>query len=199
MLRLLARAILILLPLAVLSAVASADSVPIGTLALDPTGANSGEFDITNLTGSNALPPDFPVTSSLTLSITSLVVNFSGGSSVTLTSANFSSDGFGGFNGSNSFNLLTSPITSAVLTGSLSPTSGLSGVTGGSLNTAFSATLTDAAGNLALGDAIVIDATTGTSTSGGGGGGTGVPEPGTLLLLGSGAFALVLRRKRAAA
>ncbi len=43
---------------------------------------NAGEFDITNLTGPNALPPDFPITTSVSLTDLTLTVNFGGTSSV---------------------------------------------------------------------------------------------------------------------
>jgi hypothetical protein len=37
---------------------------------------NAGEFDITNLTGPNALPPDFPITTAVNLTDLTLTVNF---------------------------------------------------------------------------------------------------------------------------
>jgi hypothetical protein len=39
---------------------------------------NAGEFDITNLTGPNALPPDFPITSAVNLTDLTLTVDFGG-------------------------------------------------------------------------------------------------------------------------
>jgi len=198
MLRFLARAALLLLSCAAITSVAAADSVPIGLFSLDATGASSGEFDVTNLTGTSSLPPDFPVTTALSISITSVVITFESGPSLTLDASHFASDGFGGWLGNDSFNLLSSPILSATITGTLSPLSGISGLpTGDSILPGFSATLTDVTGGpLELGDTVVLDATTGTST---GGGGTPTPEPGTMLLIGSGAFAMsFFRRKRSA-
>src|SRR3974390_3166489 len=39
---------------------------------------NAGQFDISNLTGPNALPPDFPITSSVNLTDLTLTVDFGG-------------------------------------------------------------------------------------------------------------------------
>ncbi len=63
---------------------ASAATMPIGFLAWDVNfPANAGEFDIVNLTGPNSVPPDFPVTSTVSLSSLNLVVDFGDGSTQT--------------------------------------------------------------------------------------------------------------------
>lgn len=176
---------------AFLAAVSSASELPVGFLSLDNTNSaepTTGQFDITNLTGSSALPPDFPITDLLTFSITSLVIEFdpsTGLSPETLTSSDFTSDGFGGFNGDGTFNLATDPILSVVLTGTFSPTTGLSSVAGGTILPDFTVTLTDPLGDLQPGDFVVIDATTGSSPP-------VIPEPAPWVLLGTGAVLLFL-------
>ena len=181
--------------------IASADQVPAGIISLDDASGGLGtvgSFDITNFTGLNILLPDFPISTPLTFSITSLTVDFLGGGSTVLNASNFTTDGNGGFTGNNDFNLVTSPITGAVLVGTFSPTAGVndgSGVV--TIDAAFSdaagnpsVTLTDASGLLATGDVAVIYAKTAASSA--------VPEPGTGLLLSTGmaaVFCLFLRKR----
>jgi hypothetical protein len=125
--RIMPRLFVLALALAVSCAVASANEIPAGFLSLDAQGgvATVGSFDITNLTGLNSILPDFPISTPLTFSITSLTVNFSGGGSTILHAADFASDLNGGFLGNTAFNLLTSPITNAVLVGTFSPITGV--------------------------------------------------------------------------
>jgi hypothetical protein len=157
----LARVLLALLVMAAFSAAASADSFGIGILSLDPTGIGAGAtFDIQNLTGSADLPPDFPVATSLTFSSLDLLLTFGDSSTETLTTSDFTSDGFGGFTGNNIFDLSSTTITSAVLTGTLSPVDvTLSDGTTETLDPTFTATLTDSSGSLQAFDAVEIDAT----------------------------------------
>jgi hypothetical protein len=202
MFRVLPRLLLLLVILTVFSRVASADQFPIGFISFDAANAalTSGQFDITNQTGPNSIPPFFPVTTPLAFGITSLTVNFVTGSPIVLHAGDFTSDTSGGWLGNNAF---TTPILSAVLVGTLSPTAGV--VVSGFGTTTISAAFQDGLGNpsvrltdvtggpLALGDVATIYAATGASTT--------VPEPGTSMLLATGLAGLIgsgllLRRRR---
>ena len=186
--RILPGLLLVLVTLMLFSAAASATQIPIGLLTFDEVTGTSGEFDITNLTGSNSMP-GFPVTTGLTFNITNLTVNFVSGPPDVLTSADFTSDGSGGWLGSNVF---SSSILSAVLTGTLSPTSGVavSGVGTETISAAFedgsgnsSVTLSDPEEeHLAHGDLAVIYAG---PASPGGPPTAPVPEPETGVLVGT--------------
>lgn len=181
----LARVLLALLVMAAFSAAASADSFGIGVLSLDPTGIGAGAtFDIQNLTGSADLPPDFPVATPLAFSGLDLLLTFGDGSTETLTTSDFTSDGSGGFTGNNIFDLGTVTITSAVLTGTLSPVDvTLAGGATETLNPTFTATLTDPSGGpLQATDAVEIDATSGVATA---------PESSSGLYLGIGVAGLL--------
>jgi hypothetical protein len=129
------------------------------------------------------------VTTGLAFNITNLTVNFVSGPPAVLTSSDFTSDGSGGWLGNNVF---SSSILSAVLVGTLSPTSGVA-VTGMGTQT-ISAAFEDGSGNpsvtlsdseeehLANGDLAVIYA----GPAGPGGPPTApVPEPETGVLLGT--------------
>lgn len=158
---------------------ALASPTPVGIVSLDAPSAsapNSVQIDITNLTGANFLPPDFPVSAGLTFGITSVTVSFMSGPADVLTAADFSSDGNGGFDGLTTFDLTTVDITSIVLDGTLSSPYGAMLNGGGTAGVTI--TLSGAETGLQPGDFAVIY---GSPSS------TGVtPEPGTLLLLGSG-------------
>jgi hypothetical protein len=176
---------------------ASADSIGIGLLSYDSISASQDQFDITNLTGTDAFPPDFPITSLLTLSVTDLLVDFTSGPSLDLPGADFTSVDAGGDLDCTAAacNLFGDSITSATLTGTLSPTGGLSGLpspdTGLLAN--FSTTITPSCvdGTLEAGcDAMEIDAT-GTS-----GGTSATPEPGALSLVGVGLLLLGTKSRR---
>jgi len=183
------------------SPAAFATSFGVGLLTYDAlTPSALATFDITNLTGANALPPDFPITTPLTLAVTNLVAHLVGGSTLTIDGSNFTDDGFGDLNctvsgdaASGGCDLAAYSILSATLTGTFSPTTGLDvdGLPPGSttIGAAFSTTVTpDAAcGNeriLTAGcDAAEIFAATPTA----------VPEPATLTLLEFGVLGLAAR------
>ena len=195
--RIIVRMALAFIAVCLLSTAARADSYAVGFISLDtPNTATSGQFDITNLTGSSFLPPDAPVSTPLTFTLTSLTVDTSGGT-VVLTGSDFTTDSSGDLIGSTTFNLLTTTILNASLMGTLSPTTGIdvSGagtvtiqgdMTDGLGGTTIS--LTDPSGSLAPGDLAVIYATTGAVSV--------VPEPSILLLLGSGLVGLAATRQR---
>lgn len=66
----------------------SGATYPVAVLSWDVIfPGNAGQFDITNLTGPNALPPDFPITSAVNLTDLTLTVNFSGTAAVPEPSA----------------------------------------------------------------------------------------------------------------
>jgi hypothetical protein len=108
-----------------LSAVASADQIPIGYVSWNVTSGTTGEFDIINQTGPNSSgDATWPVTTTVDLESLSLTVDFSNSKSEVFGSTYFSlsSDGIS-FNGSTiptgGFN--PKPID-ATLTGVFSPT-----------------------------------------------------------------------------
>jgi len=174
---------------------ASADQITVALLSYDAISATSTEFDITNLTGLNAFPPAVPIATPLTISVTSLLVNLSSGSSLTLPGSDFSiTDPQGDLDCTVvACNLIGDSITSAILTGTLSPTIGLKGLppidTG--ILAAFHATITPDAthcrgGTLGAGCDTAIIFATGTTT----------PEPGAFSLVGVGFLLIGLRLKR---
>jgi len=167
--------------LACFSTIASAQ-IGVGLLTYDSITASDNEFDVTNLTGSSAFPSfGFPITTPLTFTITSLVVNFTSGPSLTLGASDFTTDSSGDEDCTvAACNLFGDSITSATLTGTFSPTTGLSGLPAGDtgIEAGFSTTLTPSVGpTLVAGlDGTVINAT-GTS------GVSSLPEPGTWPLI----------------
>ena len=111
---------------AVFSATAYGGALPIGFVSFDPGTGNTGVFDIVNLTGANdSTYPDtsFPVATSVEFSNLLLTVDFLGGGSATLNASNFASDGNGGFIGLSQFDLTAFPISEAILTGAIDPSS----------------------------------------------------------------------------
>jgi len=186
----LGRIVLMLLALSILSSVALADVVPIGLISWDVTAPGLvGAFDIANETGANAsIFPDmtFPVTTPVTITPTTLTVDFSDGSTHVFGPSYFTLAGGGGYNGA------TIPIgganpkpVDATLTGTFSPLSiTLNDGSTDTILSTFTATFSDSP-TLVDGDFGVISATTG-----GGGGGTAVPEPASVSWVLVGIFVL---------
>ena len=133
---------------ACLSSIARAESlVPVGFLSYDVTGMNVAEFDITNLTGPNSLPPDFPVTNSISMSSLLVTVYFAGNVSQTYGPSYFTlgSDGLS-FNGDQLSTLSGPPTgllgaTTATLTGDFAETTLDIGGLGYNVSPAFSVLL----------------------------------------------------------
>jgi hypothetical protein len=185
------------------SSVAAAAPIQIGLFSFD-TGTPTGDsFSISNFTGPGALPPDFPLETLLTFSVTSLVAELSGGGTLTVDGSAFTSDAAGnvtcaeaGDAGTGDCNFAAYELLSATIMGTLAPTSGLLGLPPGfvGIASAFSATLTPsgACGSfLTAGcEAVVIEATLVPDT------GVPVPEPSTIILLQLGVGALAARRLR---
>ncbi|MFN8065534.1 MAG: hypothetical protein U0P82_12125 [Vicinamibacterales bacterium] len=193
------RAFVLALALGCAARAASANTISIGLLTYDEGVLQGGgnAFDITNLSGSSALPPDYPVTTPVTITVTSLVASYSnaGGGSLTIPGSNFIADPTGnvtcGVAGDASLggcNIGAYTITSATLTGTFSPVTGLGGLPpgfGGILGP-FSATITPAAGAfLVPGDFAVVDATLVAATD------VPVPEPSSGVLLDIGCIGLL--------
>jgi hypothetical protein len=189
--------LVLLFAMVCISAIASADQIAVGDLSYDAISSSTSQFDITNLTGLSSFPPDFPITSLLTFSVTSLVVDFTSGPSLALPGSDFTvvdADGDLDCTGTGC-NLFGDNITSATLTGTLSPTSGLSGLPSGDtgIEAAFTTTITPdpvncTGGTLAAGCDTAIIYATGISPV------SGIPEPkGWALCLVTIGFGLALR------
>jgi hypothetical protein len=198
--RFLTRLLLALFALGLMSAVAHADNIAVGDLSYDAISASQSQFDITNLTGTDSFPPDFPITTPLTITVTQVVATLSTGGTVTLPGSDFTvvdSEGDVDCTAA-ACNLFSDLITSAVLTGTLSPTTGLAGLPAGDsgIESAFTTTITPSCGttDLSAGCDTAIIYATGISTSGGGGGST-APEPGTWGLMLVGFVGLLVARK----
>ena len=172
---------------------ALADSYNIGIVAYNLTNATgsspgTAEFDITNETGVNSSAPDFPVADTLTFQNLSLEVFFSNSTTQTFSLGT----------GTPLFST-SEQITSATLTGTLSPTTAVNveGVGAVNLLPSFTATIMPLSGLYlnpgdpsTLGDFAIIQAQTQPSSS--------VPEPaaGVLLMTGFFAFSVLNRRIR---
>lgn len=168
---------------------ALADQYNVGAITYDVTGTGTAEFDITNLTGPNALPPDFPIDSSVNLSSLSLTVHFSDGSTVVEPSSYFSLalDGLSWNGSSIGIGGVNPQPTSATLTGSFSPTSvDVAGVGTVDILPTFSVSFSDSPA-LVDGDFGLIVATSTTVS--------GVPEANSWFLLGTVIFLIAFARR----
>ena len=175
---------------------ASASTIKVGFLSFDDLGGVY-TFDITSLTGANSFAPDYPVSTPLTFTVTGLTAAKNGGGTLTLPGSAFTTDASTGnvnclaagdaFTGGCDF--ASYDLLSATLTGTLSPTSGLTGLPAGfsGILSSFSVTLFPSAGNnlLSPGDFVDIEATLVADTSQ-----VPVPEPSTLMLMQLGIGAL---------
>ncbi len=169
-------------------------AVPIGLVSIDvTTPPATAQFDVSNLSGANALPPDFAVITPVSLSSLLLKLTFVGSPPQTLDQSQFmlNTDGLS-YTGKDHFDLDSNPITAATLTGTFSATTiTLSNGTTVRVSPMFSATIVDASGKLKDQDFAIIDATSTTSAT---------PEPGSLLLISSGVLVLLIfcliRRER---
>jgi hypothetical protein len=183
MLRRLPQVLSLLFVMTLFGTIASAQ-IGVGLLNYDQIiTASDNEFDITNLTGTSAFPAfGYPITTPLTFTITSLVVNFTTGPSLTLAGSDFTEvDSFDDLDcTAAACNLFGDNITSATLTGTFSPTTGLSGLPAGDtgIEAGFTTTLTPSSGpTLVAGlDGTTINAI-GTS------GAPSLPEPGAWPLI----------------
>ncbi len=190
MLQIFNRVLGVLAGLLIGSAAFAATLLPVGFISWDVNIPGSvGTFDIVNLTGPNAAPPDFSITTPLSLSSLSLTVQFSDGSTQLFGSSYFTLglDGLS-FDGGVIPIGGTNPLpTDAVLTGVFSTTT--VNISGGGTETilpGFMAHIIPSAG-LTLNDLdlAVIYATVDA--------GTGLPEPSSLLLAGLGLLGLMWR------
>lgn len=77
------------------SQLAAASPIAIGYMSFDVTSGTTAQFDVANLTGTNALAPDFPVLTPLAFTSLNLLVTFSDGSTHAFGLADFtlSADG----------------------------------------------------------------------------------------------------------
>jgi len=184
-----------------LSSVASATPIQIGLFSFDTGTVTGDSFSISNLTGLGALPPDFPLDTLIAFDVTNLSATLSGGGTLTVDGSAFTSDAAGNVNctqpgdaGTGDCNFAAYELLSATITGTLTPTSGLTGLPAGyvGIESAFTATLTPGCGTfLTAGcDAIIIEATLVPDTSGP----APVPEPSTAILLALGIGGLATYR-----
>ncbi len=166
----------------VLGGLAFADQVTVGAISYDPFILGQpglpavNVFDLSNLTGMNSFPPDFPVATNLDFNNLTLTVFDSGGGQQSFDGGTFGP----GFATLDAQFLDTLGITSAILTGSFSSTAiTLADGSSVQINQTFSSTILPSSGlTLVAGaDSAVIYATTST---------TAVPEPNSLTLLAMG-------------
>lgn len=194
MVRPLSKVLVLLFVISCCSGTASANTVGVGLLTFDSdTPTALAAFDILNLTGSNAFPTDFPITTQLTITVTNLVANIDGGGTLTLPGSDFSAvDPQGdvdctvvGDAGSGGCDFAAYNLLSATLTGTLSPSTGLAGLpAGNSIVSAFTTTITPACGTDLTTDcdAAEIDATV-------------LPEPSTWILFSTALIGLLVGHK----
>jgi hypothetical protein len=148
-----------------LSTAASAATIKIGLLSLDPGTPTGDSFSIVNLTGLNAFPPDFPIETQLAISVTGLTANTTGGP-LTIGGGVFASDAAGnvsctlaGDAATGGCNFAAYNISSAILTGTLSPVAGLVGLPAGfvGIQSGFTATITPGCGQFLIAGCDVAD------------------------------------------
>ncbi len=213
MMRRLTQLLLVLFAVVGFSRVAPADQVAVGDLSYDAGSltATSAAFDITNFDDVEG-----PGSTPLVFAITDVTVNFENGTSEVLPGSDFTTDADGDEDctaAACDLSSSSSPVVSATLVGTLSPTTGLSGLDPG--DTGITGTMTDG-----LGDAFVTitpgcgltDPGSGTPVLDDGatdgcqdtaliyavetsGVVTSTPEPGTWSLLGIGLIALLIGRR----
>jgi hypothetical protein len=165
------------------------DTIDMGFLALVPSStAQMDQFVIGDATGPNSsVFPDtlFPVTNPVSLSDLMLTVNFSDGTAQKFTDFDLAGDGLS-FIGQDLFNLTSTPIGSAVLTGTFDTTSlTLNDGSNVTIPPDFTAILTDPSGTLREDDFTFITASA-----------TAVPEPDMTMLLFGSLFAVALVHAR---
>lgn len=182
------RAFLLISAATLAPAATFSSTLAIGFVSLDVTILPStGQFDISNLTAANALPPDFPVVTPVSLSNLLLRLTFVSGPPQTFDQSQFvlNADGLS-YTGKDHFDLHSNSITAATLTGTFGTTIlSLGNGMNVSVTSMFSATIVDPLGNLKDQDFAVIDATSTTN---------GTPEPGSLQLISGGVLLLLLFR-----
>lgn len=169
---------------------ASAD--PIGFLSLNSGTLAGTTFNITNLTGDNAFPPYFPITTPLTIGVIRLTAEtVSGqltvdGSAFTLAASGDVNCTLMGDASTGGCNFGAYEILSATLTGTLSPTTGVHGLPPGytAILSTFTVTMVPEWDSYLTADVDLayIEATP-----------SAVPEPTTGILLGIGAIGLLAR------
>ena len=149
------RVLILLLVISCCATLAKAD-ITVGDLFFDAnTPTALAAFDILNLTGGNASPPDFPITSQLTILVTGLTANLEGGGTLMIPGSDFTvADSQGDLNctvtgdaGLGGCDFAAYSLLSATLTGTLSPTTGLAGLPPGStIQSSFTTTITPGCG-----------------------------------------------------
>jgi hypothetical protein len=184
------------------SRVASAAPIQIGLLTFDAVTDSIWTFNITNLTGPDqAIPPEFPIKTLLTFNVTHLTATTSTGL-LDIDGSAFTVDASGNVNctlsgdaGSGGCNFAAYALSSATLTGTLTPMADLLGLPPGfvGIESTFTATITPGCdpdtGFLVAGcDAAIIEAALVPAP-------TPAPEPATALLLSIGAVGLLVRQR----
>ena len=155
----------------------------VGVLSLDPVSSTTATFDIYNLTGANALPPDFNVVTPVTFSNILLTLNFVGGGIQTEDPTNFTPDGSNGYQGLFNIDLTQFPLVDAVLSGVFGSSDLTLADNSNSIIAPDFVTTLSSAGSLAVGDSTSIDATV-------------TPEPISVTLAGAGLALVALARRR---